>query len=66
MKIKIEVTDDTGKIQQCDVNSSALYDALARLLGLIEVRPNQWVNEHGEYYMLTRYGFKRYGIELQY
>ena len=47
-----------------DVSSSALYDALARLIGLNEVRPNQWVNEHGEYYALTKYGFKRYGSGL--
>jgi len=61
MKVKVEVTDETGNVQQYDVSSSALYDALARLIRLIEVRPNQWVNEHGEYYVLTRYGFKRYG-----
>ena len=45
--------------------AGVLYDALARLIGLIEVRPNQWVNEHGEYYTLTKYGFKRYGVGLQ-
>jgi len=65
MNVKIEVIDDTGNVNQYDVSSSALYDALARLLGLVEVRPNQWVNEHGEYYGLTKYGFKRYGVGLQ-
>jgi len=65
MKVKVEITDEAGNVQQYDVSSSALYDALARLIGLIEVRPNQWVNEHGEYYALTKYGFKRYGVGLQ-
>jgi hypothetical protein len=65
MKVKVEITDEAGNVQQYDVSSSALYDALARLIGLIEVRPNQWVNEHGEYYTLTKYGFKRYGVGLQ-
>lgn len=65
MKVEVEVTNEAGNVQQCNVSSSALYDALARLLGLIEVRPNQWVNEHGDYYVLTKYGFKRRGFDLQ-
>lgn len=59
MKVEIEATDKDGNILKCYVSSDGLYDALAKLLGLIEVKPNFWVNEHKEYYILTKHGFKR-------
>ena len=65
MKTKIEITDENGNAKLCDIESIALYDALARLNGLTEVKPNQWTNEHGEHYALTKYGFRRYGSALQ-
>jgi hypothetical protein len=65
MGVTIEVVDGTGNVKQCNVSSSALYDALAREIGLIEVGLNKWVNTHGEYYMLTRYGFKPYVFKIK-
>jgi len=62
MNIDIEFTDDAGNIEQRNVTAEVIYDALARMLGLIEVRTNQWVNEYGEYYALTKYGFQRHGV----
>jgi len=38
-----------------------LYHQLAKVCGLTEVRTNQWVNEHGDYYASTPYGFQRIG-----
>jgi hypothetical protein len=43
-----------------EVKEPTVYDILAEHLELKETNiPNKWVNEYNEYFMLTKFGFRR-------